>query len=357
MPTVLYYSFATLPPLILIILGAIIWPLAATLAVIWLTAMAGMCDVILPRPKQGQHPNAYWPDILSALLAIGHFVALVVVIHAMGRDDLRGGTQAMLVLASASFFGQVSHPNAHELIHHAHWAMRALGAAVYTGVGFGHHVSAHRLVHHRYVGTKDDPNTPRAGEGFWAYLPRAWIGSFRAGLQCELDRQRRHMGRANALKSIYVIWIIGPVLAAGIAYYISGITGVCTLIGLGLLTGAQILLSDYIQHYGLSRLTQPNGRVEPVGPHHSWNAPRGFTTYLMLNAPAHSEHHMRPHIPYDRLNPAATAPTLPYAMPVMAILALMPGRWRRMMDQRAQKVMDQHRTTRHSPAPSGMPLL
>ncbi len=35
----------------------------------------------------------------------------------------------------------------------------------------------------------------------------------------------------------------------------------------------QLLLSDYVQHYGLRRKTSENGKPEPVGPQHSWNAP------------------------------------------------------------------------------------
>ena len=80
-----------------------------------------------------------------------------------------------------------------------------------------------------------------------------------------------------------------------------------------------------------------NGRYEPVGPHHSWNAPRGFSSYLMLNAPAHSEHHMHPDRPYERLDPQAQVPTLPFSMPVMAMVAMIPSVWRRVMNPRVRR--------------------
>jgi alkane 1-monooxygenase len=244
------------------------------------------------------------------------------------------------LFATASFFGQVSHPNAHELIHRKSRLMRAVGAAVYTSVGFGHHVSAHRLVHHRHVGTVEDPNTPLPGESFWAYLPRAWRGSFMAGLACEEERLERRGLPLHSIHNPYLVWVGGAALSLLLALWIAGPVGALALIVLGALTGGQVLLSDYIQHYGLQRLEMPNGRTEPVGPHHSWNAPRGFSSYLMMNAPAHSEHHMHPDRPYDRLDPRADVPTLPWSLPIMAMLATVPPVWHRVMDRRALKVME-----------------
>ncbi len=137
----------------------------------------------------------------------------------------------------------------------------------------------------------------------------------------------------------YWAWLGGAVLSVVIAGVLGGAAGILVVFGLGTLTGGQILMSDYIQHYGLRRRQLPNGRVEPVSVHHSWNAPRGFSSYLMMNAPAHSEHHMHPDTPYDRLDPEAKVPTLPHPMPIMAMIALAPRHWHRVMDRRAEKVM------------------
>ena len=100
---------------------------------------------------------------------------------------------------------------------------------------------------------------------------------------------------------------------------------------------SQLLLSDYVQHYGLSRKVGPDGRPEPVGPAHSWNAPHWMTGHMMLNAPRHSDHHAHPSRPYPALALAApgAVPTLPRSLPAMACLALVPPLWRRVMDPRA----------------------
>jgi alkane 1-monooxygenase len=101
---------------------------------------------------------------------------------------------------------------------------------------------------------------------------------------------------------------------------------------------AQLLMSDYVQHYGLRRRVLPGGRLEPVGPQHSWNAPQWFTSRLMLNAPRHSEHHAHPARPYPALALPGPdeAPTLPRSLPVMGMIALIPSRWRGMMDPKVE---------------------
>lgn len=339
MPTIARYALTTLPPLILIVLGAVIWSGFAALALVWLTGLAAALDHILAPPTRAEDDHAPWSDRLSVLLALGHFAVLGAVLWAVAQPDISLAGRIVLVMAAGSAFGQISHPNAHELIHRRPRFLSGLGAAVYTSVGFGHHVSAHRLVHHRFVATADDPNTPRPGESFWAYLPRAWAGSFTAGWTCEAARLTRKGLGAWHVANPYLLWVGGAVAAVAAAALIGGVASVAALLILGGLTGAQVLMSDYLQHYGLSRLTLPSGRVEPVGPHHSWNAPRGFSSYLMMNAPAHSEHHMHPDTPYDRLDPGADVPTLPHAMPVMAMVALVPRAWHRMMDKRAARVM------------------
>lgn len=340
MPVIARYALVTLIPALLIALGAVGWGIAGVLALLWLTLLAAGLDHLLAPPRLADVDHAPWSERLALVLAVAHLGLLLMVMDALAQGRLSSGASIVLILALASFMGQVSHPNAHELIHRKARLPRSLGALVYGVTGFGHHVSAHRLVHHRHVGTADDPNTPLPGEGFWAYLPRAWMGSFRAGLDSEMARPARQGRKAHLLNTPYAAWIGLAALAMAVALWIGGLGGAVVLGLLWGLFGVQILMSDYIQHYGLQRLILPNGRREAVAPHHSWNAPRGFSSYLMMNAPSHSEHHMHPDRPYDRLDPQADVPMLPHALPVMAVIATMPRLWRRMMDRRALKVME-----------------
>ncbi len=167
----------------------------------------------------------------------------------------------------------------------------------------------------------NDPSTARCGEGFYRFALRAGRGSFIAGLRAEtamLRRADRPMWRHP-----YLLYVFGGVACVVGAFALGGAAGVLVYVAMCLYAQMQILMSDYVQHYGLRREVLPSGKLEPVGPRHSWNAPHRFSSALTLNAPRHSDHHVAPWRAYPalRLNPAEM-PCLPYPLPLMAALSL-----------------------------------
>ena len=124
-------------------------------------------------------------------------------------------------------------------------------------------------------------------------------------------------------------------ISLGVAALLAGWAGVFGLILIAAYAQIQLMLSDYVQHYGLRRERLADGRMEPMGSQHSWNTPHWYSSAMMLNAPRHSEHHMHPAKPFPALGlDADTMPILPRPLPVMAVVALLPPLWRRMMDRR-----------------------
>ena len=128
---------------------------------------------------------------------------------------------------------------------------------------------------------------------------------------------------AQANPGILTPWKSSQVIAKG--------TGVLIWWGMAVLAQLQILVSDYVQHYGLRRAPLPDGRMEPVGPTHSWNSGPWFSSALMLNAPRHSDHHSHPSRPYPalRLGAEDEAPRLPWPLPLACTIALIPPLWKR----------------------------
>ena len=120
-------------------------------------------------------------------------------------------------------------------------------------------------------------------------------------------------------------------LTLTIAAFIGGWAGALALLCAALYAQMQLLLSDYVQHYGLLRDQRPDGSYAPLNTHHSWNAPHSYSAAMMLNAPRHSHHHMAPRTPFPALELTPKMPTLPYSLPVMAVIALIPPVWRRLM--------------------------
>ncbi|MBA3909410.1 MAG: alkane 1-monooxygenase [Rhodobacter sp.] len=324
------FALASLFPLPLIGLGALEGGIWLWLAFLYMTVLTVLLDQLIPLTV-GTADGVEFPaaDALLVSVALGQLAALPVAVWAIAGDSgLAVAERVLLFLAVGFWFGQVAHPAAHELIHRPRRELFRLGATVYVSLLFGQHASAHRLVHHRHVASPQDPNTARAGESFYRFALRAWRGSFLDGLRAETDLRAR--GQGPGLHP-YAAYLVGGAAALVLALLIAGLPGLLVWVLLALHAQSQILLSDYVQHYGLTRVMRPDGRLEPVGPQHSWNTAHWFTSALMLNAPRHSDHHANPSRPFPalRLPPEDQAPRLPWPLPLACAMALMPRLWRR----------------------------
>jgi alkane 1-monooxygenase len=332
------FLIATLAPVPLIAAALIFGGWVALVAFAAITLLTFALDELGDRARTGTPAKGGEFPVtrnLSVILAAAHGLLL-----ALGLFALSGGMSLGFVgwwlafLSLGLWLGQVSNSNAHELIHSADPRLRATGGAIFCSLLFGHHISAHRLVHHRFVATQDDPNSADAGESFWAFLPRAWIGSFVAGYEMERALMRPRFGRKARRLHPYAVQIGTSALMLVLIGLFLGVPGVFVWLLLCAHAQLQLLLSDYVQHYGLVRGKLPGGRTEPVGPRHAWNAPHVFSGLAMLNAPRHSDHHQRPGRPYGQLALDPGVPMLPHSLPVMATAALVPSVWRRIMDPR-----------------------
>jgi alkane 1-monooxygenase len=261
------FAIAALAPVPLIGLGALFGGLWVWAALGYITLLAFSLDQLAAIAQNPAAPDAEFPaaDRLSVVLALGHFALLILAILGLsGATGLGFGERFALFMGAGLFFGQISNSNAHELIHRGNRALHRLGMWVYISLLFGHHTSAHPLVHHRYVASPQDPNSARPGESFYRFAPRAWIGSFRAGYRAEnarLARVERHAFWQNP----YALYIGGAAGIALLVFAATGPAGLLAYIALAAYAQMQLLLSDYVQHYGLNR-AEVNGKLEPVGP-------------------------------------------------------------------------------------------
>ena len=322
------FATVTVIPVGLIGLGAIWGGVWVLLALLYLTAFTATLDQFVARVAKPL-PDSEFPAAtgLSVTLGLAHCGLLGGVVLALSGDGLGLAEKLGLFVAAGLFFGQVSNSNAHELIHRPGRGLHRLGMWVYISLLFGHHTSAHPLVHHRLVATRADPSSARLGESLYRFMWRAWVGSFRAGFRAESARLAL-TGRAW-WRHPYLVYFGGAALFIGLAQWVGGLLPYLGLVGFAQL---QLLMSDYVQHYGLIRALGPQGKPEPMGAAHSWNAPHIASSALMLHAPRHSDHHARPALPYPALGLPDGAPMLPRSLPVMACVALYPRLWRRVMD-------------------------
>lgn len=309
------FAIATLLPALFLGLGILWGGIFAWAGFFYITVFAAIMDKTRSLfSGEGEFPAAPTLLALLGLVQLTLFPALVWAIAVDGPILAKLG----LFLGASLWLGQISNPMAHELIHQTKRGLFWLGAAVFSTIAFGHHTSAHRLVHHRHAASAKDPNTARSGEGFYAFFLRAWRGSFTLGWQAEKNRRSRGLHP-------YVIYVSITALTVILATILGGVWVWAMLC---LSAQAQLLLSDYVQHYGLTRKTV-EGRLEPVADRHSWNAPFWFSSAMMLNAPRHSDHHAHPARPFTALRTAYDAPQLPWPLPLACTIALVPPVWKR----------------------------
>ena len=356
-----FFAFATLAPLGLLGLAALFGGLFAWIALLYVTVLSALLDEITARAFPDAPEGAEFPAANSLLvtLAIAHFAALLLAIFALtGGTGIGVGAKIAVLLGFGLFFGQVSNSTAHELIHRSDKRLFQLGSWIYISLLFGHHTSAHRLVHHRFVATPHDPNTAELGESFYAFFPRAWIGSFTSGFEMEEARTQTRKAAGKRAINPYYIYSLGSFLCIVLVIALMGVWGLIAYLALALYAQMQLMLSDYVQHYGLTRAPTGLDSFEPVDARHSWDARAKLSSLWMMNAPRHSDHHAHPNRAYPALRLGqieATRPILPRSLPVMATLALMPRLWRRVMDRRVKALRKAQATTGET-APHTAPL-
>ena len=333
------FLIATLVPIPLLVIAAATGGEFGWAVLAYLTIFTALLDHILPGNWRNLDAAQEFKTGhgLSIALGVAHLFLLVIAVRYLGGPGGAEGWDTLpVILAYGVYFGQVSHPNAHELIHRSGREAVQLGKIVYTSMLFGHHASSHPKVHHVYVATPYDPNSAMLGESFYSFYVRAWIGSFREGMRIESHDLKR-AGRSWTSHP-YIGYILGGLGFAALAWLLAGWPGVGVLVAVSGFAQIQILLTDYVQHYGLERGESADGKLDPVRAVHSWNSPHRVTSAMMLNAPRHSDHHVHPGRIYPGLQlDHEEMPMLPRALPVMAVVALVPPWWRRVMNPRILK--------------------
>ena len=253
-------------------------------------------------------------------------------------DHLHWAEDLALMFGVGVMSGVIGIVYSHELMHQKPRIERWLGDLLLASVLYSHFRSEHLQVHHRHVGTPRDPVTARLGEGFWAYFWRVLTHCPPSAFAAEAAMLARKglpwWHRTNPFWRYAVLQ--AGMLALALA--IAGPWGLFLFIWQAAIAIWQLELTNYIEHYGLTRRHLGDGRYEPVRPHHSWNASHKASNWLMINLQRHSDHHTKPDRRFPLLQTYGTdqAPQLPYGYPALTTLAMVPPLWRRYMDPRVR---------------------
>ena len=234
--------------------------------------------------------------------------------------------------------GTVGIVYAHELMHQKPAWERWLADLLLATVLYSHFRTEHLLVHHRHVGTPRDAVTAKYNEGFHRFFVRVLHECPRSAWRAEMQMLAR-AGRDKWHRS-NPFWRYGllQALALALAYAIGGWLGLALFVWQALAAVWQLELTNYVEHYGLTRRYLGDGRYEHVLPRHSWNAAHKVSNWLLINLQRHSDHHYKPdrRFPLLQTYDEDEAPQLPFGYPVMTTMAVIPPLWRRRMNPRVR---------------------
>ncbi len=225
----------------------------------------------------------------------------------------------------------------HEIGHKSSKTEKNLAKVILALGGYGHFTVEHNLGHHRDVATPEDSASSRMGENLWAFTLRELPGGWNRAWKLEKNRLKKrglavwsHHNEILQPLAITVIlysslfalfgWIMVPFLAMTAAW------------------GAfQLTCANYIEHYGLLRQKQENGRYERCQPHHSWNSNHVFSNWALFHLQRHSDHHAFPARRYQSLRSFENLPELPSGYFGMYLIAYFPPLWYRIMNPKLIK--------------------
>lgn len=256
----------------------------------------------------------------------------------LGYDGPLGWPAKIGLALSVGALGGVGINTAHEMGHKRDSLERWLSKITLAQTGYGHFYIEHNRGHHVRVATPEDPASARFGETFWEFLPRSVFGSLRSAWRLEAQRLRRQgtspwNPKTYLSNDVLNAWLMSVVLW-GVLITVFGPALIPFLVIQAVFGFSLLEAVNYLEHYGLMRQKNANGRYERCTPEHSWNSDHIVTNLFLYHLQRHSDHHANPTRRYQTLRSMDGAPNLPSGYASLIGLTYFPPLWRKLMDHR-----------------------
>ena len=276
--------------------------------------------------------DPYYARLVKSFIPI-QYVANIYACYLTSRKQTSLLDKVLLGMSMGAING-IAINTAHELSHKSARLDHILSHLALVPSGYNHFRIEHPYGHHKRAATPEDPASSQMGETFYEFLPRTVIGSFKSAIEIERARlKRRGLSFWSKENELLQGW------SMSVAFHSSmiGLFGKSVLPYLAVQSAYSITLFEiinYIEHYGLLRQKDVNGKYERVLPEHSWNNNNIVTNLFLYQLQRHSDHHAFPTRPFQALRHFDEAPELPNGYASMLLPALILAWWSKIMDQR-----------------------
>jgi alkane 1-monooxygenase len=227
---------------------------------------------------------------------------------------------------------------AHELGHRTSKFEQFLSKTLLLPALYQHFFIEHNRGHHKNVATKLDPATSRLGENIYAFWWRSVTGSYVDAWRIETDRLKREGKSWLSFDNEMLRFQVIQLAYLGIIWAIFGVPSVYFAILAAIIGFLLLETVNYIEHYGLQRKLQANGRYEPVLPHHSWNSDHELGRIFLYELTRHSDHHYKATRKFQVLRHFDDSPQLPFGYPMCMLISLVPPLWFGLMDKKIERI-------------------
>ena len=291
-----------------------------------------------PERAKSKEANFFFDLLLYLNIPIVYFILYTYLSHFSFQEyavwEIIGMTLGVGIVLGANGINV-----AHEIGHRDGKMQKFLSKILLLPSQYMHFIIEHNLGHHKNVGTLEDPATARYNESLFTF----WIRSSTQGyINAWRIENRRLVNLGKKPFSIHnEMLIFGFIQLAFIGAIFWQFGGLVTLFYLlTAIIGFSLLETiNYIEHYGLLRLKNENGRYERVEHFHSWNSDHELGRIFLYELTRHSDHHYKANKKYQILKSYSESPQLPYGYPGSMFLAFIPPLWFSVMNPRIPEAM------------------
>lgn len=265
------------------------------------------------------------------------YIALFYFLQSMRDETLQWYEIAGRIVSMGLLCGVFGINVAHELGHRVKPFEQVLAKALLLTSLYMHFITEHNKGHHKRVATPEDPSSARYNETVYLFYFRTVIFSYFSAWHIANDEQKKkglpvfhwknEMLQFHFIEIVFVS-LIGFLFGWMITLYFM----IAAIVGLLLLETV-----NYIEHYGLQRKQNGEGKYERAMPEHSWNSNHILGRLMLFELSRHSDHHYLASRKYQLLRHHDDAPQMPTGYPGMMLLSLVPPAWFYVMNKRIKE--------------------
>jgi len=220
----------------------------------------------------------------------------------------------------------------HELGHRKSLFSRTCSKLLYLPCQYMHFFIEHNYGHHINVATPNDPATAKYKQNLYSFWISSVTKTYISAWRIQLKLLRVSKLSFISLKNDMIFYTLFQISFLIFIYLNYGLIITIYSVFMSVVSFLFLETINYVEHYGLLRKINSNGRYERVKPHHSWNSNHTIGRITLYELTRHSDHHFKSSKKYQVLESIEDSPQLPYGYPTSILISFFPPLWFKIMN-------------------------